>query len=68
MAKCPKCRAKVDEGLERCTFCGHYFKGSMMEDYKLDNYDPTQGYQPQDQKQYNPPEKRKSKFRFKRKK
>jgi hypothetical protein len=42
--KCPKCRASVDDGLERCTFCGHYFQSSMMEEYKLDNYDPTAGY------------------------
>lgn len=42
--KCPKCRARIDDGLERCTFCGHYFQSSMMEEYKLDNYDPTAGY------------------------
>lgn len=42
--KCPKCRANIDEGLDRCTFCGHYFQSSMMEEYKLDNYDPTAGY------------------------
>jgi hypothetical protein len=44
--KCPNCRALIDDGVERCTFCGHYFKGSMMEDYKLDNYDPTADYKP----------------------
>ena len=44
--KCPKCRAVIDDGLDRCTFCGNYIHGSMMEEYKLDNYDPTAGYQP----------------------
>jgi hypothetical protein len=61
--KCPKCRAAIDDGLERCTFCGHYFQSSMMEEYKLDNYDPTAGYNPS-----TPPppplEKRKSKFKL----
>jgi len=42
--KCPNCRAMVDDNVERCTFCGNYLKGSMMSHYKLDNYDPTQGY------------------------
>jgi hypothetical protein len=45
--KCPNCRALIDDGVERCTFCGHYFKGSMMERYKGDAYDPTQGYKPE---------------------
>jgi hypothetical protein len=45
--KCPKCRAAVDDGIDRCTFCGHYFHSSVMEEYKLDTYDPTVGYQRQ---------------------
>ena len=64
--KCPKCRAVVDDGLERCTFCGNYFDSSMMEHYKLDNYDPTQGYQREPPKPQLT-EKPKSKFRLFRK-
>ena len=37
--KCPKCRASIDDGLDRCTFCGNYLHGSMMEEYKADDYD-----------------------------
>jgi hypothetical protein len=44
--KCPKCRAIIDDGLDRCTFCGNYFEGSAEESYKLETYDPTQGYNP----------------------
>ncbi len=62
--KCPKCRAIIDEGLDRCTFCGHYFEGSAMEEYKGDNYDPTQGYNAQDARQPRTVEPRKSKFRL----
>ena len=64
--KCPNCRAIIDDGVERCTFCGHYFKGSMMERYKGPegaDYDPTQNYQ----KQEPPPpvvEEPKHKFRL----
>ena len=43
--KCPKCRARIDDGLDRCTFCGNYLHGSMLDDYKLADYDPTAGYQ-----------------------
>jgi hypothetical protein len=68
MAKCPKCRAVVDEGLDRCTFCGHYFQGSAMEDYKLDEYDPTAGYNPKQTVQPMVSTKPKTKFRFKLKK
>lgn len=61
--KCPNCRAVVDDGVDRCTFCGHYFKGSMMERYKGSDYDPTQGY-----KKSEPPppviEEPKPKFRL----
>ena len=60
--KCPKCRARIDDGLDRCTFCGNYLQGSMMEEYKLDDYDPTAGYRQQ------PPQpqevKKKSKFKL----
>lgn len=42
--KCPKCRARIDDGLDRCTFCGNYLHGSMMEEYKADDYDPMAGY------------------------
>lgn len=61
--KCPKCRAAIDDGLERCTFCGHYFKSSAMEEYKLDNYDPTAGYSTQ-RAPPPPVEKPKSKFKL----
>ena len=47
--KCPQCRAIVDDGLDRCTFCGNYFQGSAEQQYKLDNYDPTAGYNPRPQ-------------------
>jgi hypothetical protein len=61
--KCPKCRATVEDDIERCTFCGHYFQSSMMEEYKLDDYDPTAGYNPN--KTPPPPlSKQKSKFRL----
>ena len=63
--KCPKCRAQVDDGVDRCTFCGHYFKGSMMEEYKNEQYDPTAGYNPQAQMYTQPvQEPKKSKFRL----
>jgi len=61
--KCPKCRAVVDEDLDRCTFCGNYFESSMMNEYKLDNYDPTVGYSTN--KPPPPPVKKpKSKFKL----
>jgi hypothetical protein len=63
--KCPQCRALVDEGEERCTFCGHYLRGSMMESYKLDDYDPTAGYNPKPKLPQISTEEPKSKFRFK---
>jgi hypothetical protein len=62
--KCPKCRAVVDDGIERCTFCGHYFQGSMMDEYKLDNYDPTAGYKTQKAPPQMTVQPRKSKFRL----
>ena len=62
--KCPKCRAMVDEGIDRCTFCGHYFEGSPMEQYKLDNYDPTQGYNTRAARQPPIVKPQKSKFRL----
>lgn len=60
--KCPKCRAVIDDGLERCTFCGHYFESSMLEHYKLDNYDPTAGA---GQNRPPPPPVQKPKQKFK---
>ena len=66
--KCPNCRALIDEGVERCTFCGHYFKGSMMDDYKLDDYDPTAGYKPAPTIAQMTTETQKSKFRLRFKK
>ena len=60
--KCPKCRARIDDGLDRCTLCGAYLKSSIMEEYKKDDYDPMAGYQ-----QQAPPtqqNKKKSKFKL----
>ena len=42
--KCPKCRARIEDDLDRCTFCGNYLRGSMMDEYRLKDYDPTAGY------------------------
>ena len=61
--KCLKCRAVVDDGLDRCTFCGNYFKSSVMEEYKADNYDPTAGYTT-DKSPQEPVRKPKSKFKL----
>ncbi len=61
--KCPKCRAVVDDGLDRCTFCGNYFHSSVMQEYKLDNYDPTEGYTT-DKPVPEPVVKPKSKFKL----
>jgi hypothetical protein len=61
--KCPKCRAVLDDGLERCTFCGNYFQSSMMEEYKAENYDPTMGYNP-NRPPPQPLQKPKSKFKL----
>ena len=61
--KCPKCRAVIDDGLERCTFCGHYFQSSAMEEYKRDDYDPTAGYST-NRAPPPPVEKPKSKFKL----
>ena len=63
--KCRNCRAVVDDGLERCTFCGAYFKGSMLDHYKLETYDPTQDMQRQQAyQQQAPPPPSKPKFRL----
>jgi hypothetical protein len=62
--KCPKCRAVVDDGIDRCTFCGHYFQGSMMDGYRLDGYDPTQGYRTKAAQPSRIVEPQKSKFRL----
>jgi hypothetical protein len=59
--KCPKCRARIDDGLDRCTFCGNYLHGSMMEEYKMDDYDPMAGY---GQPPPPPPTVKKSKFKL----
>ena len=59
--KCPKCRARIDDGLDRCTFCGNYLQGSMMEEYRADDYDPLAGY---GQQPPPPPPVKKSKFKL----
>ena len=59
--KCPKCRARIDDGLDRCTFCGAYLQSSMMEKYKKGDYDPMAGYQ----QQAPPPQPMKKKSKFK---
>ena len=62
--KCPKCRARIDDGLDRCTFCGNYLQGSMMEEYRLDDYDPTAGYEKDQGPKIVVSEKPKSKFKL----
>ena len=64
--KCPKCRAAIDDGIDRCTFCGAYLESTMMEEYKagLDDYDPTAGYQPNQPRPMVTSEKPKSKFKL----
>ena len=65
--KCPKCTAVVDDDIDRCTFCGHYFKGSAMQQYKGDDYDPTLGYNPKTTRTVGYTEPKKARFRFRRK-